>query len=63
MRNALAAADHYSIAGIELTVYASNPRAHSLYRKFGFIEEGIKRRSVRIDGAYLDEIMMARLRD
>jgi RimJ/RimL family protein N-acetyltransferase len=62
MTAALAAADGYGYRRIELTVYASNPRARALYRKLGFVEEGCKRGSVSIDGTDLDEIMMARLR-
>ena len=63
MQKALAAADVYGFTRIELTVYAGNPRAAALYRKLNFVEEGLKRRSVRIDGQYFDEILMARVRD
>jgi RimJ/RimL family protein N-acetyltransferase len=62
MQSALLAADDYGFTRIELTVYASNPRAAALYRKLGFVEEGVKRRSVIIDGVPFDEIMMARLK-
>lgn len=62
LQQALAAADAYGFTRIELTVYAGNLRAAALYRKLGFVEEGRKRHAVRIDGVYLDEIIMARLR-
>ena len=63
MRDALAAADAFGYRRIELSVYPSNPRAHALYRKLGFVEEGVKRRSVLIDGVFYDEILMAIVRE
>lgn len=63
MQAALDAADRFGFTRIELTVYTTNPRAEALYRKLGFSHEGVKHRSVRIDGTYFDEIVMARLRD
>jgi RimJ/RimL family protein N-acetyltransferase len=44
-------------------VFGGNLRAASLYRKTGFVEEGIKRRAILIKGVFHDEIIMARLRD
>lgn len=44
---------------VELTVYEGNDRAHALYRKFGFVEEGVKRNVVKFDGGYRDAICMA----
>lgn len=61
MQTALAAADAYGFTRIELTVYANNLRAKALYSKLGFVEEGVRRRSVRIDDVFQDEIMMARV--
>lgn len=61
MQAALEAGDRFGLTRIELTVYANNPRAQALYHKLGFAEEGVKRNSVRLDGIYFDEIMMARL--
>jgi len=63
LREALAAADAFGYRRIELGVFASNANAVALYRKAGFIEEGVKRRAVLIDGVFHDEIIMARLRD
>jgi RimJ/RimL family protein N-acetyltransferase len=62
MQTALGNADVFGFTRIELTVLTSNPRAAALYRKFDFVEEGIKNRSVRIGETYFDEIMMARLK-
>jgi RimJ/RimL family protein N-acetyltransferase len=46
---------------IELSVFAHNTRAISLYRKLGFEEEARLLRSVKLaDGAYYDDVMMVR---
>lgn len=63
LRAALEAADAFGYLRIELGVFAGNARAAALYRKAGFVEEGIKRRAVLIEGVFHDEIIMARLRD
>ena len=44
---------------IELTVYASNVPAISLYQKLGFVEEGRKKRGRFLDGFYDDVLLMA----
>jgi RimJ/RimL family protein N-acetyltransferase len=62
MQQSLTAADTFGFTRVELSVYSSNPRAAALYRKLGFVEEGIKRRSVCIDGIYFDEILMAHIK-
>ncbi len=46
---------------IELDVYGGNAAAIGLYRHFGFIEEGRKRRARLLDGAYQDVLIMALL--
>ena len=48
---------------IELTVLASNTRAIALYKKLGFLQEGLKRQAQYKAGKYLDVCCMARLRD
>ena len=63
LREALAAADTFGYRRIELGVFAGNARAAALYRKAGFVEEGIKRRAILIDDVFHDEIIMARLRE
>ncbi|MGI0148571.1 MAG: GNAT family N-acetyltransferase [Thermoplasmata archaeon] len=42
----------------ELAVFATNHRARHLYDSLGFVEEGIRRKHVRIRGEYVDEILM-----
>jgi RimJ/RimL family protein N-acetyltransferase len=63
LQESLAAADAFGYLRVELGVFGSNARAVSLYRKAGFVEEGIKRRAILINGVFYDEIIMARLQD
>ena len=62
LRQAVQAADVFGLRRIELGVFATNTGAAALYRKVGFVEEGIKRMAILVDGTYHDEIIMARLK-
>jgi RimJ/RimL family protein N-acetyltransferase len=62
LRHAMRAADLFGFQRVELGVFATNAAAAALYRKVGFVEEGIKRKAILIDGIYHDEIIMARLK-
>lgn len=55
-------AQRIGLERIELQVYASNTGAISLYRKFGFVTEGVRVRARKLDGHYDDIVIMARLR-
>ena len=46
---------------VEFTVVESNAAARALYNKFGYVEEGVKRDSLRINGTFVNEIYMAKL--
>ena len=46
---------------LELTVMPHNTAGLALYRKMGFDIEGTSRDSLCVDGAYVDEIMMAKV--
>jgi len=46
------------ITRLELTVMVHNKRAINLYKKIGFVIEGIKKKSLLIDGNYVDEYFM-----
>ncbi|HDX8354396.1 TPA: GNAT family N-acetyltransferase [Aeromonas dhakensis] len=60
---ALEMADNWlNLRRIELTVYADNAAALALYRKFGFIEEGLARGFAFRQGEYVDALYMARIR-
>ncbi len=55
-------AEENKIERLELTVICENEVAKHLYTNSGFEIEGIKRKSVCIDGKYLDEYYMAKVR-
>jgi RimJ/RimL family protein N-acetyltransferase len=46
---------------LELTVQVHNRRAITLYEKCGFEREGVKRHSLNIEGAFIDELYMSKL--
>ena len=45
---------------IQLTVVSSNEPARRLYASFGFAEYGIEKNSLKQDGHYWDEVLMAK---
>ena len=57
----LAWAGDNGVTRIELQVFARNAVAIALYEQFGFEREGVRRRSILLDGEYLDDVLMARL--
>jgi RimJ/RimL family protein N-acetyltransferase len=54
-------ARHHGIRRLELTVMAHNERALALYRRSGFELEGTRRRSLFVDGRWVDELALAKL--
>jgi putative acetyltransferase len=48
---------------VELTVFADNERAIALYKKLGFVEEGLKKKAAIRNGQYEDEYLMARIKE
>ena len=46
---------------MELTVMTHNSAAIALYEKCGFQQEGRKRHSLKVNGDYVDELLMAKL--
>lgn len=55
-------ANENKITRLELTVICENEVAKHLYESNGFEVEGIKRKSVLVDGNYLDEFYMAKIK-
>jgi RimJ/RimL family protein N-acetyltransferase len=49
------------IQRLELTVMVHNEAAYALYDKMGFSVEGRRRRSLWVDGEFVDEYSMAKL--
>ena len=60
---AVAWASSAGLHRLELTVHTTNLRAIGLYLKHGFEVEGLRRRSLKVDGLYVDEYLMSRLSD
>jgi RimJ/RimL family protein N-acetyltransferase len=60
LRATLAAAFDTGLTRIELGVLSTNIRAVQLYRKVGFVDEGIFLKRVIIDSVQIDEIRMAK---
>jgi len=46
---------------LELTVMAHNDRAIRLYERKGFVREGTRRHALLVNGAWVDELHMAKL--
>jgi putative acetyltransferase len=64
MRAALQIADgDLGLRRVELTVFVDNAPAIALYRRFGFVAEGITRCDSIRDGELVDALHMARLTD
>jgi ribosomal protein S18 acetylase RimI-like enzyme len=47
------------IERVELEVFSTNERAIALYRRLGFLTEGVKRFARKLDGKYEDKLIMA----
>jgi putative acetyltransferase len=48
---------------VELSVFVDNEKAIKLYKKFGFEIEGTKKKAAIRNGEYVDEFLMARIRN
>jgi RimJ/RimL family protein N-acetyltransferase len=61
VREAVAWSTTAPVSRLELTVHTSNLAAIAVYLRCGFEVEGRRRRSLFVDGAYVDEYLMSRL--
>ena len=55
--------EKYNLNKISLEVLSSNSRAVNLYKKLGFVIEGIKREEVLKENKYVDSIIMSILKN
>ena len=63
MAAALDLADNWlGLTRLELTVWSDNEAAQALYRKFGFVQEGVARAYGLRPGVLVDTLYMARVR-
>jgi RimJ/RimL family protein N-acetyltransferase len=49
------------LAKLTASTFSTNARALNLYLKMGFAITGVRYRQFRIDGAYVDQVLMERL--
>jgi len=49
-----------SVEILQLTVISRNEPARRLYAALGFIEYGLERHGLKVDGLYYDEVLMAK---
>jgi ribosomal protein S18 acetylase RimI-like enzyme len=63
IRETLNSARASGFTRIELSVREGNGRVIGLYEKFGFVQEGVQRNAIRLDGEYENLICMALLFD
>lgn len=61
LQTLIAAAPGCGLQRLELGVMVHNEVAHALYRKCGFMDEGLRRQAYRLDEGYVDEISMGLL--
>ena len=63
MRALLELADKWiGLIRVDLEADATNERAIAMYRRFGFVDEGIMKKAYFVDGEYHDCLFMARVR-
>lgn len=63
MQAAMDFADQWlNVSRVELSVFVDNAPAIALYQKFGFEIEGTMRKAAFREGAFVDVLMMARLK-
>ncbi len=60
MTRVLNHATNFGLEKVELNVYSENKAAISLYKKFGFEQEGFIRKYRKLEGRYFDNIVMAK---
>jgi ribosomal protein S18 acetylase RimI-like enzyme len=58
---AIDAARRRGLTRIELTVREDNANAIALYKRIGFVAEGVQRNAFKVDGEYVNLVMMALL--
>lgn len=60
LNKTLEKAKEFGLEKVELNVYTTNTNAIALYKKVGFIEEGLIKNYRKLDGRYFDSLVMAK---
>ena len=60
MNEMLSSAERMGVEKVWLSVFSTNDAAIALYRKFGFVLEGIRKKQFKIGNTYADELLMAK---
>lgn len=60
MTAALAHAKKFGLEKVELNVYTSNTAAIKLYKKMGFVQEGLIKKYRKLEGVYFDCMVMSK---
>ena len=61
LREAVGWARKKGFCRVELGVLTTNGQAIALYKKFGFQEEGQRKQRYRVEGKYVDELLMSKI--
>ncbi len=60
LSSVLGQAKEFGLEKVELQVFTTNISAIALYKKFGFVEEGLIKKYRKLDGQYFDSLTMAK---
>ena len=60
MEEMLSYAQKREVEKVWLSVFSTNNAAITLYRKFGFVVEGVRKKQFKIGNTYVDELLMAK---
>lgn len=56
-------ADAMGFKKLEANIFTTNKRSLSLFRRAGFVEEGVRQNSVRIGSHFVNEVLMGKMLD
>jgi ribosomal protein S18 acetylase RimI-like enzyme len=60
MEEMLSRAEKMGVEKVCLSVFSTNNAAITLYEKFGFVVEGVRKKQFKIGDTYIDELLMAK---
>ncbi|MBO8164397.1 MAG: GNAT family N-acetyltransferase [Brevibacillus sp.] len=60
MRYAIDWAEAHGLEKISLDVFSNNQRAVEMYKRYGFVVEGTRKKQFILNGEYVDEVLMSK---